>query len=47
MPVESTNIQIVWWRSDPNYDNYFAYDYSLENFLEALNHLETDIDWRK
>ena len=47
MPVESTNIEIVWW-SNPNFDNYFIYDYTFETILDALDYYsETEFDWWK
>jgi len=44
MPVESTNIEVVWW-SDPNFDNYIVYDNSFENIQEALDYSDTEFDW--
>ena len=44
MPVESTNIKIVW-RSDPNFDNCFGYDNLFENIQEALDYSDTEFDW--
>jgi len=44
MPVESTNIEIVWW-DDPYFDNYFAYDYEFETIDDALAYSETEFDW--
>jgi len=46
MPVESTNIRVVWW-SDPNFDDYFVYDRSFESIQEALEYSETEFDWWK
>jgi hypothetical protein len=44
IPVESTNIQVILW-SNPNFDNYFVYDDSLETIQEALEYSETEFDW--
>ncbi len=44
MPVENTNIQVVWW-PNPNFDNYFVYDRSFETIQEALEYSETEFDW--
>jgi len=44
MPVESTNIEIIWW-DDPYFDNYFAYDYEFETIDDALAYSETEFDW--
>jgi len=46
MPVESTTIEIVWW-DDPNFDNYFDYDYAFETIQDALDYSETEFDWWK
>ncbi len=44
MPVESTNIEVVWWE-DPYFDNYWTYDYVFETILDALAYSETEFDW--
>jgi hypothetical protein len=44
MPVESTNINIVWWES-PYFDNYFEYEHEFETIQDALDYNETDFDW--
>jgi hypothetical protein len=44
MPVESTTIEIVWWE-DPNFDNYFIYDYTFETIQEAVDYYESEFDW--
>jgi len=44
MPVESTNIQVVWWE-DPNFDGYFTYDYSFDTIQEAIAYSESEFDW--
>lgn len=44
MPVESTNIEIVWWEN-PNFDDYFVYDRSFETILEAIAYNESEFDW--
>jgi len=46
MPVETTNIQVVWWE-DLNFDNYFKYDHSFETIQDALAYSETEFDWWK
>ena len=46
MPVESTNIEIVWW-DDPNFDNYWEYDRSFETIQDALAYNENEFDWWK
>jgi hypothetical protein len=46
MPIETTTMEIVWW-DNPNFDNYFIYDYQFEDILDALDHDETDFDWWK
>ena len=46
MPVESTNIEIVWW-DDPYFDNYWIYDYEFETIDDALAYSETEFDWWK
>ena len=44
MPVESTNIEVVWW-SDPNFDNYWIYDHKFETIQDALSYSQTEFDW--
>lgn len=44
MPVEPTNIEVVWW-DDPHFDNYWVYDYKFETILDALDNSETEFDW--
>lgn len=44
MPVESTNMAVVWWES-PYFDNYFEYDHSFETIHDALKYSETEFDW--
>lgn len=46
MPVESTNMAVVWWES-PYFDNYFKYDHSIETIQDALKYNETEFDWWK
>jgi len=46
MPVESTNIEIVWWE-DSYFDNYFIYDHEFETIQDALAYSETEFDWWK
>lgn len=44
MPVEPTTIEVVWW-SDLYFDNYWVYDRTFENILDALDYSETEFDW--
>jgi hypothetical protein len=44
MPVESTNMGVVWW-ADPHFDAYFTYEHRFETIQEALNYNEADFDW--
>lgn len=44
MPVESTNMDVVWWES-PYFDNYFKYDRSFETIQDALKYDEAEFDW--
>jgi len=44
MPVETTNIKVIWW-SDPNFDNYWIYDDTFETIQDALAYSETEFDW--
>lgn len=44
MPVESTTIRVVWW-DDPNFDNYWEYDYRFETIQNALSYSESGYDW--
>ena len=46
MPVESTNIEIVWWKN-PNFDKYFEYDHEFETIQDSLAYSETEFDWWK
>ena len=46
MPVEPTNVQVVWWE-DPNFDNYFKYDHEFEKIQDALKYDPTEFDWWK
>jgi len=46
MPVESTNIEVVWW-DDPHFDDYFTYDYEFETIQEAVAYSESEFDWWK
>jgi hypothetical protein len=46
MPVESTNMDVVWW-SSPYFDDYFKYDHEFETIQEALAYSETEFDWWK
>jgi len=38
MPVETTKIEI-WW-DNPHFDNYFVYDYTFEDIVEAIAYNE-------
>jgi hypothetical protein len=44
MPVESTEIEIVWW-SDPNFGKYLRYDQKFETIIQALSYSQTAFDW--
>ena len=46
MPVESTNIEVVWWEN-PYFDNYWEYDYEFETIQEAIDYYESEFDWWK
>lgn len=46
MPIESTNIEVVWW-SNPDFDDYFIYDYEFETIQEAIAYNENEFDWWK
>jgi len=46
MPVESTTIEVVWW-SNPDFDDYFIYDYEFETIQEAIAYNENEFDWWK
>jgi hypothetical protein len=46
MPVESTNMHVVWWSSS-YFDNYFKYDHAFETIQNALEYSETEFDWWK
>lgn len=46
MPVEATSVTVVWW-SDPNFDNYWIYDYKFETIQDAIAWNESEFDWWK
>jgi len=44
MPVESTNLEVVWWE-DSNFDNYWEYEDRFETVQDAIAYDESDYDW--
>lgn len=44
MPVESTNLEVVWW-SDTNFDNYWEYEDRFETVQDAIAYNESEYDW--
>ncbi|MDH5782446.1 MAG: hypothetical protein OEZ35_02085, partial [Candidatus Bathyarchaeota archaeon] len=44
MPVESTNLQVVWW-SNPNFDDYWEYENKFETIQDATDYSESQFDW--
>ena len=44
MPVETTNIQVVWG-DNPYFDNYFNYDHKFEKIQDALEYDPSGFDW--
>ncbi len=46
MPVESTDMDVVWWDS-PYFDNYFTYEHEFETIQDALDYSEAEFDWWK
>jgi hypothetical protein len=46
MPVESTDMDVVWWDS-PYFDDYFIYEHRFETIQDALDYSESEFDWWK